>query len=289
MACTVIADGGPSGLGSLTPRRTAAPLRGRQRRRGRRSAPTASTRSTSTAVDGAGNAASADATVYVDRTAPGRDADRAPPDRRHRLHLPRRRQRRHLRPGRAQLQPQRRRLEGRARGGTFTVAKGAVRVRALDVAGNQALTTPVTLADRTPASKPSGRDVVERAGLPRRPQGRRTAWSARCAPRAAPSGTVSVDLRPLAVGRGKFRVEIKLKSGKRSRTIKRDLQGRPGRHAPADRRLARQGDRRSRTVTLTVRKQRRQHVAQVRRPSKVVLAEVSALKRAAAADHPGDR
>ena len=46
----------------------------------------------------------------------------------------------HLRPGRARLQPQRRRLDPGRQRRPFAVAKGTVRVRALDVAGNQALT-----------------------------------------------------------------------------------------------------------------------------------------------------
>ena len=35
----------------------------------------------------------------------------------------------------------------------------------------------------------------------------------------SPNGTVSIDLRPLAVGRGTFKVQIKLASGKRHRTV----------------------------------------------------------------------
>mgnify|MGYP006147793135 CR=1 FL=1 len=41
--------------------------------------------------------------------------------------------------------------------------------------------------------------------------------------------TVSVDLRPLAVGRGKYRVELSLKSGKHSKRFKRTYKvGRTG-------------------------------------------------------------
>ena len=35
------------------------------------------------------------------------------------------------------------------------------------------------------------------------------------------NGTVSLDLRPLAVGRGRYRVEIALKSGKHAKKVKR--------------------------------------------------------------------
>jgi hypothetical protein len=70
----------------------------------------------------------------------------------------------------------------------------------------------------------------------------------------SPTGTVSVDLRPLAVGRGTFHVEIKLKSGKRSRTIKRTIKvGKDGTLPRIAGSLPRATAKC--TVTLTVRKQ----------------------------------
>ena len=67
------------------------------------------------------------------------------------------------------------------------------------------------------------------------------------------NGTVSVDLRPLAVGRGKFRVEIKLTSGKRSQTVKRTVKvGKDGTLPRIAGSLAKATAKC--TVTLTVRK-----------------------------------
>ena len=67
------------------------------------------------------------------------------------------------------------------------------------------------------------------------------------------TGTVSLDLRPLAVGRGRYRVEIALKSGKRSRKVKRDFKvGRTGALPRMSASLSRAVERT--TVTLTVRK-----------------------------------
>ena len=148
VACTVSADGGPSGISSLTVSQDG----GAGSAVGGGSVVEVSADGAHTvhlaAVDGAGNSASTDATVQVDRTAPGAtltcgpDSDdgyscrAAGSD------------------GTSGLAT----LSYSVSGGTwksvpadgsFTVAKGAVRVRALDVAGNQALTTPVTLADRT--------------------------------------------------------------------------------------------------------------------------------------------
>ena len=102
--------------------------------------------------------------------------------------------------------------------------------------------------------------------------GRKDASSLVGAMRAArsASGTVSVDLRPLAVGRGKFRVEIKLKSGKRSRTIKRTVTvGKGGTLPRISGSLAKASAKC--TVTLTVRKRVGSHWRKYA-TSKVVLA-----------------
>jgi hypothetical protein len=67
------------------------------------------------------------------------------------------------------------------------------------------------------------------------------------------SGTVSVDLRPLAVGRGRYQVGIKLTSGKRKRTVKRSYRvGRRGTLPRIAASLSRATGRT--TVALTVRK-----------------------------------
>ena len=67
------------------------------------------------------------------------------------------------------------------------------------------------------------------------------------------NGTVSLDLRPLAVGRGRYRVEIRLKSGKRSKRFKRTYTvGRTGALPRIGTSLSKA--RKKTTITLTVRK-----------------------------------
>jgi hypothetical protein len=67
------------------------------------------------------------------------------------------------------------------------------------------------------------------------------------------SGTVSLDLRPLAVGRGRYRVAIRLKSGKRSKRFNRTNKvGRTGALPRISTSLSKATART--TVTLTVRK-----------------------------------
>jgi hypothetical protein len=67
------------------------------------------------------------------------------------------------------------------------------------------------------------------------------------------NGTVSLDLRPLAVGRGRYRVEIALDSGKRSRTVKRTFKVGPTGTLPRmSASLSRAVEKT--TVRLTVRK-----------------------------------
>ncbi len=251
VTCTVIADGGLSGLDSATASQDGAAA----------SAVANGDPLTVTgdgvhtihldATDGAGNTASADATIYVDSTAPTATVTCAPDagtaytcsasgtD------------------GTSGLSSLSYSLNGGAwqavpASGSFAVAKGTVSVRALDVAGNQAATTPVSLADRTPTSKPP---VVMSSSVPVYLAGHKDSKSLVGAMRAARSstGTVSVDLRPLAVGRGTFRVEIKLTSGKRSRTVKRTIKVGKGGTLP---RIAGSLSKASAkcTVTLTVRK-----------------------------------
>jgi hypothetical protein len=112
-----------------------------------------------------------------------------------------------------------------AAGGSFTVAKGQVRLRAVDVAGNELVTDPVTLA-AIPANV-----KVRISSVPVYLKGNKDADSMVGALNAVRSagGTVSLDLRPLAVGRGSYRVEIRLKSGKRSKRFNRTYKvGRTG-------------------------------------------------------------
>jgi hypothetical protein len=67
------------------------------------------------------------------------------------------------------------------------------------------------------------------------------------------TGTVSLDLRPLAVGRGTYRVEIRLKSGKHRKMVKRSYK--VGRTGALPRMSASLSDAVAKTtITLTVRK-----------------------------------
>jgi hypothetical protein len=218
----VSANGGPSGLSSLT----AATDGGAASAVASGGTVVVSTDGVHTvhvdAADGAANPASADATVRVDRTVPtatltcaadsgtaytcratGSDATSGLAARSYSLDG-----------GTWTAVPAT---------GTFRIHKGAVRARVLDVAGNQTLTTALTLADR--ATVPVKPPVVTASSVPVYLAGHTDSRSLVGAMRAArsPNGTVSVDLRPLAVGRGTFRVEIKLKSGARKKTIRRTV------------------------------------------------------------------
>ena len=136
----------------------------------------------------------------------------------------------------------------------FAVSHGTVRVRAVDVAGNAAQTKPVTLAERkAPVVKPPV--TVTSKSAPVYLAGHSDPDSLVGALLAArsPNGTVSIDLRPLAVGRGTFKVQIALTSGERDRTVARRVSvGRRG-HLP---RMAGSlaGATARTTVQLTVRK-----------------------------------
>jgi len=120
---------------------------------------------------------------------------------------------------------------------------------AVDVAGNVLVTDPVTLA-AIPANV-----KVRISSVPVYLKGHKDADSmlgALNAVRSA-SGTVSLDLRPLAVGRGSYRVEIRLKSGKRSKRFKKTYKvGRTGALPRISTSLSKATAKT--TITLTVRK-----------------------------------
>jgi hypothetical protein len=140
-------------------------------------------------------------------------------------------------------------------GGALSVLKGTLRIRALDAAGNQALSSTVTLADRAKPAAPAPTVTMRVKSVPVYLGGRADDDSMIGALKAArsASGTVSVDLRPLAVGRGTYKVQIRLTAGTRKRTItKTSKVGRGG----ALRRIggSLSGAAAKATVTLTVRK-----------------------------------
>jgi Big-like domain-containing protein len=140
-------------------------------------------------------------------------------------------------------------------GGALAALKGTLRIRAIDTAGNQGLSSLVTLVDRAkpPAPKPTATMRVK--SVPVYLGGKTDDDSMIGAFKAARSanGTVSVDLRPLAVGRGTYKVQVVIKSGKRKRTVtKTSKVGRGG----ALRRMggSLSGAAAKTTVTLTVLK-----------------------------------
>ena len=165
--------------------------------------------------------------------------------------------------------------------GTFNVASGTVRVVAVDAAGNSALTAVLTLPVRTPPAPPAPPVTLRTKSAPVYLAGHRNVNGMVGALVAArsPTGTVSIDLRPLAVGRGKYQVQITLKSGKHKRTVKKTYTvGRDGTLRRMAASLAHATDKT--TITLTVRKQHGQVVAQARH-RKDRAPEVTQFKRIA--------
>jgi hypothetical protein len=241
--CTPTAAGGPSGLASLRLSRNGG-------------APTTVTAGAPLtlaadgvhalrllAADGAGNTASATATVRVDRTAPvatlacvGSYTCRAIAS--------------DAASGLAAVAYS---LDGGAwravaADGSFAVAHGSVRLRAADVAGNVRVTAPVALPDRTTAAPASSTAPVHLAGRSNVASLIGALQAAR-----AENGTVSVDLRPLAVGRGRFRVDLRVKAGGRSRRVARTYKvGRLGTLPRIQAKL--DGATARTTVTLTVKR-----------------------------------
>jgi hypothetical protein len=112
-----------------------------------------------------------------------------------------------------------------ASGGTFTVAKGSVDGLRVRRAGNGAASKPVTLADRsTPApSRPRGPHESRPPAQGRR---RRRAPGRPARDRVAADST-TVDLRPLAIGKGSFQFVFKITTGRRPRRSPRPRRSRP--------------------------------------------------------------
>ena len=245
--CTVTATGGLSGLGSATlagaDGGTAAVTNG--------AVATVSADGTHTVrldvVDGAGNAAAATAVVNVDRTAPAAGLSCVAADGRYTCQAD-------ASDGTSGLAYLGWSVDGGAyetiaSGGSFTVAKGDITLHAIDVAGNATVTAPVTLAAIAKTVK------VRISSVPVYLKGHKDADSmlgALNAVRSA-SGTVSLDLRPLAVGRGSYRVAIRLKSGKHTKRFDRTYKvGRTGALPRISTSLSKATEKT--TITLSVRK-----------------------------------
>jgi hypothetical protein len=103
-------------------------------------------------------------------------------------------------------------------GATFPVAKGSVTVYATDAAGNGAASKAVSLADRsTPPAAPTPRTKSEAVLLRKGGAATAARLIGQLAISALPDST-TVDLRPLAIGKGTFRFTFKLKTGSKTKT-----------------------------------------------------------------------
>jgi hypothetical protein len=240
VACTVGADGGPSGLPTLTVTRDG----GAAQTVAAGAAVVVDTDGehplTLHATDGAGNRNTTQARVRVDRSAP--QAQLACED--HVCSV-------HASDGVSGLAALAYRVDGGAwtpvaADQAFEVAAGEVRARAVDVAGNETVTNAVEItAAKTGRARSASRPVY---------LGGRKKTSAMIGAlhaARAESGTVTADLRPLALGRGRFRIELRVKAAERDRTVKRTVK--IGKNGTSPRLQARLKDATARsTVTLRV-------------------------------------
>jgi hypothetical protein len=121
--------------------------------------------------------------------------------------------------------------------GSFVALKGTVVVSAVDAAGNVGSSAPITLTDRTPPPPPpvvtppaetvTARTVNEAVYLKRRARSS-SQLVGQLTVAATPTRT-TVDLRPLALGRGRFRFVVKVKSaGRKTKTVRKTVHTRKG-------------------------------------------------------------
>ena len=248
VTCTVGANGGPSGLSALKLSRNGAAAQA-----------IASGKSVGlgtgvhtlalAATDGAGNQGSAAAKVYVDATAPTAGLTCTPVGAKHSCRVD-------AADTTSGLDAVSWNVDGGAwtgiaAGGTFTVTEGKVAVRAVDVAGNAIVTAAASLT----APQDSSDATVKISSAPVYLAGERDAGGLVGALDAARSanGTVSLDLRPLAVGRGRYKVQVRMKAGKRRKTFKRAYKVGRGGTLPRLATSLSRADRRC-TIKLVVRK-----------------------------------
>ena len=121
-------------------------------------------------------------------------------------------------------------------GGTFVVAKGTVVVTAVDAAGNAGASVPVTLADRTPVKTPTHDETdsvtprtTSEAVLLKRGGNASARLIGQLAISATPTRT-TVDLRPLALGSGTFKVVAEGHHGQEVQDVHQDRQDQEGLH-----------------------------------------------------------
>jgi hypothetical protein len=132
-------------------------------------------------------------------------------------------------------------VTGLANDGSFTATKGTVRVTAVDAAGNVAISAPLGLADRTPppvkpkpTPTPTPHDdetitprTTSDAVLLRRGGSGSARLLGQLSISATPTAT-TVDLRPLALGKGTFQFVIKVRTDKKSKTVRKTIKTKKG-------------------------------------------------------------
>ena len=138
--------------------------------------------------------------------------------------------------------------------GSFTVKKGSVTVYASDKAGNGAASAPVSLADRTPPPAkpvdPPAPRVRSEAVLLKKGGTIALRLVGQLSLSTLDSAT-TLDLRPLAIGKGSFQFVLKVKVGKKTKTITKTQAIKTGYSTRIQVKL---GAVKDATVTLTVRR-----------------------------------
>jgi hypothetical protein len=122
-------------------------------------------------------------------------------------------------------------------GGTFTVQKGTVVVTATDRAGNAAASAPVVLADRTAPVKPPPKTPTKKAPVTPRTATKVVLRTGKGSPMSRAVGELeiaalptrtTVTLRPMALGKGRFQIVLKLTADRKSKTARRTFNTRTG-------------------------------------------------------------
>jgi hypothetical protein len=209
--CSVAADGGESGLAGVTVSRNAGPTTAVDPAAGYVVGDDGDWYLTFRAVDGAGNATTATAHVRVDKTAPAAGLDCAADSGTGYVCTA------HGADATSGLASLTYTVDGGAPqtpgpGGSFSVAKGHVIAYATDAAGNSARSVGLILSDRiVPVTAPSRSvsEAVLRSG--------HGSVLSRVLGELALNATASrssVDLRPLAVGSGRFQITLTLRADK---------------------------------------------------------------------------